>query len=267
MATRSVLERGASPARRNGFERAVADAEVRDLFARAHDGERSAHDALVERFMPLARSLARRYRRTSEPFEDLIQVANLGLLKAVQRFDPDRGVTFSTYAVPTILGELKRHFRDTGWAVHVPRALHERTLLVEHAQRALEGRLARSPTMAEIAEELGLSLEDVLEAMEAAGAYEAVSMDARAQGDDGEHEGLVEMLGHDDPRLDLVEERATVAATIKRLPARDRTVLQLRFGQDLTQSEIARRIGVSQMQVSRIIRRAIARLSELAEAG
>ena len=234
-------------------------------FERARGGDAAAREALVGQFLPLARRLARRYHRTSEPFDDLVQVANLGLIKAVDRFDAGRGVAFTSFAVPTILGELKRHFRDTGWAVHVPRALHERALKVDATQRDLEGRLGRSPKIHEIASELGLPVEEVLSAMEASGAYEALSIDAPGHGDDGENDGLVESLGREDGALELAEERATVAASMKRLPVRDRQVLEMRFGQDMTQTQIAERIGVSQMQVSRIIRRALERLRELAE--
>jgi RNA polymerase sigma-B factor len=243
----------------------MRDAQLRLLFERAHGGDAAAREALVNQYLPLARRLARRYQRSSEAFDDLVQVANLGLIKAVDRFDPARGVAFTSFAVPTVLGELKRHFRDTGWAVHVPRALHERALRVDHAQRDLEGRLGRSPKVQEIAGELGIPLEDVLAAMEAAGAYEALSIDAPGHGDDGDHDGLVDSVGHEDGGLALAEERATVAATIKHLPVRDRQVLEMRFGQDMTQTEIATRIGVSQMQVSRIIRRALDRLREMAD--
>jgi RNA polymerase sigma-B factor len=240
-------------------------AELRELFQRAHRGDTAAREKLVDQYLALARRLARRYHRSSEPFDDLVQVANLGLLKAIDRFDPSRGVAFTSFAVPTILGELKRHFRDTGWAVHVPRALHERALRVDTTQRLLEGRLGRSPDMHEIAAELGLGLEDVLDAMQASGAYEALSIDAPGHSDEGDHDGLVESLGQEDSGIELAEERATVAATIKRLPVRDRQVLELRFGGDMTQTEIAKRIGVSQMQVSRIIRRALERLREMAD--
>jgi RNA polymerase sigma-B factor len=245
--------------------RPLGDLQVRRLFARAHDGERDAREALIEQYLPLARRLARRYSRSSEPFDDLVQVANLGLVKAVDRFDADRGVAFTSFAVPTILGEIKRHFRDTGWAVHVPRALHERALKVDHVQRALEGRLGRSAKVQEIADAMECPLEEVLQAMEASGAYEAVSIDAPVRGEDGDRDPLGATLGDEDPSLELAEDRATVAATMKLLPARDRRVLALRFGQDLTQSQIAERIGVSQMQVSRIIRRALERLRELAD--
>src|SRR4051794_15057112 len=176
----------------------LTELQVRRLFGRAHRGDRDARDALIEQFLPLARRLARRYSRSSEPFDDLVQVANLGLVKAVDRFDPDRGVAFTSFAVPTILGEIKRHFRDTGWAVHVPRALHERALRVDHVQRSLEGRLGRSAKVQEIADAMECPLEEVLQAMEALGAYDAVSIDAPVRGEDGDRESLAGTLGEDD---------------------------------------------------------------------
>lgn len=209
--------------------------------------------------------MARRYQRSSEAFDDLLQVANLGLVNAVDRFDPGRGVAFSSFAVPTILGELRRHFRDTGWSVHVPRALHERALAVERTVSDLESRRGGSVTSQDVAGELGLSLEDTLEAMEASQAYGALSMDAPVRGEDGSQDGLIDRLGSEDGALALVDDRVTVATCIGRLPVRDRHVLAMRFQQDLTQTQIAERVGVSQMQVSRIIRRSLARLRELAD--
>lgn len=210
--------------------------------------------------------MARRYQRSSESFDDLLQVANLGLVNAVDRFDPGRGVAFSSFAVPTILGELRRHFRDTGWAVHVPRALHERALAVDRAVSELESRRGRAVRPQDVARELGLTLEDTLEAMEASQAYGALSMDAPIRSEDGTQDSLIDRLGHEDPALSLVEDRTTVATCIRQLPVRDRQVLALRFQQDLTQTQVAEQIGVSQMQVSRIIRRSLTRLRELAEA-
>jgi RNA polymerase sigma-B factor len=239
--------------------------EVRRLFARARRGDATARAALIERFLPLARQLARRYARSSEPFDDLMQVASLGLVKAVDRFDNDRGVSFSTYAVPTILGELKRHFRDTGWSVHVPRSLHERALCVQRGERALANRLGRSPRVTDIAQELEMTVEQVLEALDAAQAHDALSLDAPQEGREGERESLASSIGETDERYDLVECGTTIEASIHHLPARDRRVLELRFGHDMTQSQIAERIGVSQMQVSRIIRRSVERLRELAD--
>jgi RNA polymerase sigma-B factor len=240
--------------------------ETDALFRRLAEGDDSARAELIERFLPLARQLARRYQRANEPLDDLFQVASIGLVKAVDRFDPDRGVAFSSYAVPTILGELKRYFRDSGWAVHVPRGVQERAMKVDRAVKELSGRLGRSPAVDEVAEQLGASTEDVLEAMEAGQAYEAMSLDAQRAGADNEGDTFGDSLGEEDARFDLVEYEATIEPTLKALPKRDQIVLHLRFAEDLTQSQIAGRIGVSQMQVSRLIRRALGRLRAVAEA-
>ncbi|HEX3318118.1 MAG TPA: SigB/SigF/SigG family RNA polymerase sigma factor [Solirubrobacteraceae bacterium] len=224
-----------------------------------------ARETLVERFLPLARRLARRYERGDESFDDLLQVASLGLVKAVDRYEPDRGVAFSSYAVPTILGELKRYFRDTGWAVHVPRGLQERAMKADQTAAKLTTRLGRAPSIAEVAEGMRLTIEEVLEAMGAAQAYDAVSLEAGRDTERPEEGTIGETLGEEDERLELVEYGQTIAGTLKALPDRDRLVLRLRFVDDLTQSEIAARIGVSQMQVSRLIRRALDRLRTVAE--
>jgi RNA polymerase sigma-B factor len=231
------------------------------------DGDLAARDALIERFLPLARQPARRYQRGNKPLDDLIQVASIGLVKAVDRFDPSRGSAFSSYAVPTILGELKRYFRDAGWAVHVPRGMQERVMSVNQAMTRLARDLGRSPTPSEVAEAVGGDPEEVLEAMEAAIAYDAVSLDAptRKSGDEPA-ETYAESVGVVDERYELVEYAAAIAPTVKALPERDRLVLRLRFDEDLTQLEIAERIGVSQMHVSRLIRRALARLRTVADA-
>ena len=235
------------------------------LLRRYHeDSDQAARDALVERFLPLARQLARRYERQDEPVDDLLQVASMGLVKAIDRFDPSRGTAFSSFAVPTILGELKRYFRDVGWAVHVPRGMQERALEVNRAVSELSRALGRSPTPAEIAEFTELPHEDVLEAMEAATAYDSVSLEApRLNGDgDGDADAVefLDRLGGEDPGYELAEYSATLAPELRALPERDRLVLRLRFVEDLTQSEIAEQIGVSQMHVSRLIRRALEKL-------
>jgi RNA polymerase sigma-B factor len=241
--------------------------ETDELFRRLlDDGDESVRDDLIERFLPLARQLARRYQRVNEPLDDLVQVASIGLVKAVDRFDRGRGVAFSSYAVPTILGELKRYFRDSGWAVHVPRGVQERAMQVDRAVKDLSGRLGRSPSVDEVAEQLETSPEDVLEAMEAGLAYEAMSLDAQRAGADSEGDTFADGIGQEDDRFDLVEYEATIEPTLKALPKRDQVVLHLRFAQDMTQSQIAERIGVSQMQVSRLIRRALTRLRAVAEA-
>jgi RNA polymerase sigma-B factor len=244
----------------------VAAAETAALFERFRSTRDPAlREQLVEQFLPLARQLARRYQRGGEPLDDLVQVASLGLVKAVDRFDSSRGVAFSSYAVPTILGELKRYFRDSGWAVHVPRGLQERTMQIDRVAKELSGRLGRSPSVSEIAEHMDTSIEDVLAAMEASQAYEAVSLEAQRSGDP-DAETYADSIGAEDERFELVEYGAAIAPALRALPPRDRLVLHLRFAEDMTQSQIAEEIGVSQMQVSRLIRRALARLRAVAEA-
>jgi RNA polymerase sigma-B factor len=218
--------------------------------------------------MPLARELALRYRYTDEPIEDLNQVAYLGLLKAIDRFDPDRGTRFTSYAVPTILGELKRHFRDRGWALRVPREMQERVLAVNRESEALAKRLGRSPSVREIAERLGCSVEQVLEAREAATSYEAASLDAPVTGIDPDDAPTVaDTVGSHEGGYELVELGHAIAGAWRALPDRERRVLRLRFVDDLTQREIGERIGVSQMHVSRLLRRALERLRVAADAG
>ncbi len=239
-----------------------------ELFARMRiDGDPVAREVLVERYLPLARRLARRYQHTDEPIEDLVQVASIGLLKAVDRFDCSRDVMFSSYAVPTILGELKRHFRDRTWSVRVPRDLQELALRVDQTVTRLSLGRRRSPSVAEIAEAVDVSDEQVLEAMEAMGAYRTTSLDSPRSTRDEETESVAEGLGVPDLGFERAEERATLEPLMSRISARERTVLRLRFGQDLTQAEIGERIGVSQMQVSRLIRQALTRLRAGVDAG
>jgi RNA polymerase sigma-B factor len=227
-------------------------------------GDQRAREELVERFMPLARQLARRYHRAEEPFDDLLQVASLGLLKAIDRFELDRGIAFSSYAVPTILGELKRHFRDRTWAVRVPRDLQELVLRVDSVVADLGRELHRAPKVAEIAERLHVPEEDVLEALQAGGAYRAASLETPRG--DAEGDTLADALGADEDGFAQAEHRATLDRLLSAVGPREREVLRLRFTEDLTQAEIGERIGVSQMQVSRLIRQALARLRVVAEA-
>jgi RNA polymerase sigma-B factor len=237
----------------------------RRLLERAHAGDQAARAALVERFLPLARQLARRYQRGGELLDDLNQVASLGLLKAVDRFDPQRETAFSSFAVPTILGELKRHFRDKGWSVRVPRDLQELAVKLEPTSETLLRELGRVPTLAELAERLDTSVELVLEAREAAAAYRAVSLDRPRDEDDEGADALGQSVGIDDPGFSVAEDAATVEQLMRVLSDREREVLRLRFVEDLTQAEIGARVGVSQMHVSRILRQAIARLRDAAE--
>jgi RNA polymerase sigma-B factor len=240
--------------------RTIEDARL--LLRYHHEGDLAAREELTLRFIPLARQLAARYRHAGESLEDLVQVACLGLLKAIDRYDPDRGEGFARYAVPTMLGELKRHFRDKGWSVHVPRATQELVLKVTDALGSLPARLGRSPRPRDVAEAVGAPVEAVLEAMEAATAYEAASLDAPRPGADEDSAWTYgESLAEEDPGYDLVDIGETLRGTLAALPDRDRLILRLRFEGDMTQAEIAERIGVSQMHVSRLLRRSLDRLS------
>jgi RNA polymerase sigma-B factor len=260
---------GARPASaRNGSAPPHRVAEDRRLVLRYHrDGDVGARDELVRRSLPLARRLARRYQHPNESLDDLVQVASIGLMKAIDRFDPELGTAFTSYAVPTILGELKRHFRDNGWGLRVPRGMQERAIKVSQAGSELAGRLGRAPTVAELAEELEASTEEVLEAMEAIAAYEPVSLDSKPPAADGDAGATyAERVGTEDGGYEFVEYGAAIASTLREMPERERLILHLRFVGDLTQSEIADRIGVSQMHVSRLIRRALSKLRTAAEA-
>jgi len=257
------------PPRASGGSGPERSREDRELFVRCHrDGDAQARDLLVARFLPLARQLARRYQRAGEPLDDLLQVASLGLVKAIDRFDPEREIAFSSYAVPTILGEIKRYFRDRTWAVRVPRDLQELTLRVDRAVGELSDGLRRSPSVKEIAAAVGTDEEQVLEALQAAGAYRAVSFDAPRAGGGGNDDvaTIADSVGIDEDGFDRAEERATLQSLMSTVTPREREVLRMRFEQDMTQAEIGAVIGVSQMQVSRIIRQAIARLRTAADA-
>jgi RNA polymerase sigma-B factor len=223
-------------------------------------------ELLVERFLPLARQLARRYERPEEPFDDLFQVACVGLVKAIDRFDVGREVAFSSYAVPTILGEIKRYFRDRTWAVRVPRDLQELALRVDGTVTELASDLRRQPTVAEIAAALGSEEEAVLEALEASGAYRAASLSLARDGEQDTGETLGDTVGITEDGFARAEDRATIARLLAAVSPREREVLRLRFEHDRTQAQIGALIGVSQMQVSRIIRQALARLRAVADA-
>jgi RNA polymerase sigma-B factor len=249
-------------------ERVTRAQEDRRLLVRyRRDGDPAAREQLVERFLPLARQLARRYQRGGEQLDDLIQVASLGLLKAIDRFDPARETAFSSFAVPTILGELKRHFRDKGWSVRVPRDLQEMAVRVDRIADEMSREVGRAPTPGEIAERTGTSLEQVLEAREASAAYRAVSLDRPRSDDEEEGDSFADSLGEEDPGFGLAEDAATVDRLMRVLSEREREVLRLRFEEDLTQSEIGQRVGVSQMHVSRLIRQSVARLRDEADQG
>lgn len=237
-----------------------------ELFARLREHhDLRARAELVERFLPLARKLARRYAGAREPFDDLLQVASLGLVKSVDRFDPERGTAFSSFAVPTILGELRRYFRDLGWSVHVPRGAQEMALKVEDACQELTAKTGRAPSVTLLAEFTEMSIEDVLDALETAAAHHSVSLDVPHDDGDGASGTLGDTFGEDDEHYALVDASVTIAAAAQNLTARERCVLNLRFVEDRTQTQIADRIGVSQMQVSRILRGALEKLRALAE--
>jgi RNA polymerase sigma-B factor len=227
------------------------------------DGSDLARERVIGEFLPLARGLAGRYGGI-EPREDLVQVACVGLVKAVDRFDPSRGNAFSSYAIPTILGELRRHFRDRGWSIRPPRDVQELVLKVEKAQGDLPARLGRTPTAGDIASSLKISEEDVLEAMHASQGHYCQSLDAPAPGDD-EAPSWSERVGEEDERYELADSVIAIRPELRAIPQRDREILCLRFKEDLTQSEIAARVGLSQMHVSRILRQTIERLRRAVE--
>ena len=223
---------------------------------------RALRNALIEEHRGFAEYLARRYCDRGEPLDDLRQVALVGLLKAVERFEPERGLSFTTFAGPTIVGELKRHFRDRTWSVRVPRRLQELSLRVERGRIELGQQWGRAPTPAEIGRHVGVSEEQVLEGMEAAGLYRAGSLDAPAPVSDADESVGGERVGADDEELAHVEDRALVRSVIASLPVRERQIVYLRFFEGLTQVEIAERVGVSQMHVSRLLHRSLETLGE-----
>jgi RNA polymerase sigma-B factor len=226
----------------------------------------ATRDELVRRYLPFARSLAARYRGGSESFDDLLQVASLGLVNAIDRFDPSRGTPFPAFASPTILGELKRHFRDRVWTVRVPRGLHDRMAEVDKATSKLTVELQRSPSVAELAERLAMDPTDVLEVLEANRNRRPLSLDRPAGGDDGEESPAGEWIGEEDSGFGLVDDRVTLESALPALDERERKILHMRFVEDMTQSQIAEQIGHSQMHVSRILRRTLERIrQEVAE--
>ena len=244
----------------------TADDDPGEQFARwQQHGDQAAREALVERFMPLARSLARRYDRSSEPYEDLLQVAALGLLKAMDRFDAERGTSFASFAIPTILGEMRRYFRDSGWSVHVPRGDKERALKVRDAQESFANEHGHAPTVAQLAQYLEFPDEQVIDALLAIQAYESLSLDAPRPGADDEAITYGDSVGEDDARYELIELDATVVAVLDQIPERERRILRMRFVDGLTQTQIATRVGVSQMQVSRLLRRSLDQLRALTQ--
>jgi RNA polymerase sigma-B factor len=231
------------------------------------DRDPAAREQLVKRFLPFARKLALRYVHSREPLEDLVQVASVGLLNAIERFEPGRGKKFTSFAAPTIVGELKRHFRDKGWTIHVPRDLQERSLAVSRHTERLSAVLGRSPTLDELAEVLECSIEQVMEAIDAAHNYHPASLDAPVTNDGDDHCVLAETLGQEDSGFELAEHRQALAASWSTLSDVEREVLGLRLVHELTQREISQRIGCSQMHVSRLLRRSMIHLDGTAVGG
>lgn len=243
-------------------------ANERELWKRLREqGDASAREELVHRYMPFAKNLALRYRGASESFDDLLQVANLGLVNAIDRFEPERGTPFAAFASPTILGELKRHFRDRVWTVRVPRGLHDRMAEVEKATTVLTVELQRSPSVGEIAAKLEMDPTDVLEVLEANHNRRPLSLDRPVGGDEDESPAS-EWVGDEDENFELVDDKLALEGVLPHLDERERLILRLRFVEDMTQSQIAERIGHSQMHVSRILRRTLERIrEEVAEQG
>jgi RNA polymerase sigma-B factor len=236
-------------------------AEDKILLRKYHEeGDLQAREKLIEQYMSLVRSLARRYAYRGEPLDDLVQIGAIGLIKAIDRFDIDRGVELTTYATPNIIGEIKRHFRDKGWAVRVPRGLQELNVQLSRLMEQLTVQLSRSPTIPELAKAAGVEEEQVLEALESGRAYTSLSLSAGG-GDDDELDPL-ELLGTEEHQYEVSEDRAVLAPGFKALEPRERLILQLRFFDGLTQSQIAQQVGISQMHVSRLIRRSLEKIRE-----
>jgi RNA polymerase sigma-B factor len=253
--------------RTTAHERARRQRDDQLLMRRHQGGDGRARDELIERYMPLARSLALRYRRASEPLDDLVQVASVGLVKAVDRWDPDRGLAFSSYAVPTILGEIRRYFRDATWDVRPARDLQELCLSVEEAREKLWAALGRSPTVADLAERLDRSPEEIVEALQASEGRSARSLDAPVHEEEGDSASAGDLLGDEDAEYERVEAGITIERMTGILDDRAREILRLRFQEDLLQSEIAERVGCSQMHVSRIIRSSLEKLYDYGKRG
>ncbi|CAN5222149.1 N/A [soil metagenome] len=233
----------------------------RDLLRRYHhDGDVEARERLIEQYLPLVRSLARRYSYRGEQLEDLVQVGCIGLIKAIDRFDVDRGVELTTYATPNIIGEIKRHFRDKGWSIRVPRGLQELNVKLSKLIEELTVQLERSPTIPELAKAASVEEEEVLEALETGQAYSTLSLSAPSSGDDNEDLDPLESLGELEPEYEVSEDRAVLAPGLRVLDERERKILHLRFYDGLTQSQIAQQVGISQMHVSRLIRRSLEKM-------
>lgn len=237
--------------------------KTRELFRRYKEqGDMDAREQLVMSHMNLVRFLANKFKNRGEPLDDLMQVGYLGLLKAIDRFDPERGLEFTTYATPTILGEIKRHFRDKGWSVRVPRRLQELSAKVNQATDALTTQLQRSPSIDEIAEYLDASVDEVLEAMESSSAYSSVPLEGGGSGEDDEAPSVIDHYATEDPDLAASDDRIVLQEAIADFSPREQDVVRMRFEEGLTQVEIAERLGISQVQVSRLLRRTLRRIQD-----
>ncbi len=237
---------------------AATDPELADLLQACRAGDQRARETLLEQHLPLVRGLAMRYVGRGEPLEDLVQVGSIGLLLAIDRFDPGRGVKFTTYAVPTIVGEIQRYFRDKAWALHVPRRLKELSLRLTRTIEVMTPELGRAPTISELAVALGVEEDDVVEALETANAYSTRSLSQPADAEGGSDDVFQGVLGVGEPGYEEVEDNALVEVGLAALDARERRIVEMRFFDGLTQSEIAAEVGISQMHVSRLLRQALA---------
>ncbi len=241
----------------------MADKPDRELLRRYHeDGDLAARERLIENHMPLVRSLARRYSYRGEQLDDLVQIGAIGLIKAIDRFDINRGVELTTYATPNIIGEIKRHFRDKGWSVRVPRGLQELNVQLSRLVEQLTVQFSRSPTITELAEAAGVDEEDVLEALESGRAYTSLSLSAASGGGEDEEVDPLESIGVEERQYEVSEDRAVLAPGFRVLEERERAILHLRFFEGLTQSQIAQQVGISQMHVSRLIRRSLEKVRD-----
>ena len=265
MSTNGSAERAAARAlrRASGGKAAWDKDRTRELFRRFKEqGDAEARDQLIVNHINLVRFLASKFKNRGESLEDLIQVGTIGLIKAIDRFDPERGLEVTTYATPTIMGEIKRHFRDKGWSVRVPRRLQELSAKVNQATDELTNQLQRSPSVAEIADYLGSSVDEVLEAMESSSAYSSVPLEGGGSGEDDESPSVIDHYATEDPDLAASDDRIVLEQAIADFSPREQEIIKMRFEQGLTQVEIAEREGISQVQVSRLLRRALRRLQD-----
>lgn len=239
---------------------------TRELFRRyKEEGDEEAREQLIESHLNLVRFLASKFKNRGEPMEDLVQVGSVGLIKAIDRFEPDRGLEFTTFATPTIMGEIKRHFRDKGWSVRVPRRLQELSAKVNQANDELTSELNRTPTIEEIAERLDANVDEVLEAMESSSAYSSVPLEGGGVGDDEDAPSIIDRFATEDTDLSSSDDRMVIEETIEGLSPREQEAIRMRFVDGLTQVEIAEKLGISQVQVSRLLRRALRRVQERLE--